>query len=286
MDTTNSSSQLSPVDKKLSLDDIDILISTLPKEDGWSSSKFPPLKGDDGAAYDPSLSLLSTHLSYKSLPKSILDCDCKIIYICRDPKDTFISLWHFKNKIRPNKDSTEPIPLEQAFDLYCRGVSPFGPHWDHILGYWKASLDHPDKVLFLKYEDMLNDPVLYLKRLAEFMGYPFSDEEVIDGVDVKIVQTCSFESLCNINMSTKTAAIASKQKGEPLNGPVFFRNGKVGDWKNYLTQEMADKIDQISVTKVRLAICKPSRFQHIVAPLVCSSGCFIGSTPLVAPPDW
>ncbi|KAB2086207.1 hypothetical protein E1A91_A04G013600v1 [Gossypium mustelinum] len=39
--------------------------------------------------------LLATHLPYSFLPKSIIDSGCKLIYICRDPKDTFVSLYHF-----------------------------------------------------------------------------------------------------------------------------------------------------------------------------------------------
>jgi hypothetical protein len=37
-----------------------------------------------------------------------------------------------------------------------------------VLGYWKASLERPDKVLFLKYEDLKEDIISNLKKIAGF----------------------------------------------------------------------------------------------------------------------
>ncbi|PKI59164.1 hypothetical protein CRG98_020429 [Punica granatum] len=42
--------------------------------------------------------------------------------------------------------------LEEAVDLILQDVSPYGPFWDHVLGYWKAILEYLNKILFLKYE--------------------------------------------------------------------------------------------------------------------------------------
>jgi hypothetical protein len=53
--------------------------------------------------------------------------------------------------------------LEYAFDMFCRGVNPYGPYWDHVLGYWKESLENPQNVLFLKYEEMKEQPIANLR---------------------------------------------------------------------------------------------------------------------------
>ncbi|KAK8265975.1 hypothetical protein V6Z11_D12G211600 [Gossypium hirsutum] len=125
--------------------------------------------------------LLATHAPYSFLPTTIMDSGCKIIYICRDPKDTFVSMYHIFTRYAKSQN-TQPIELDEAFELFCEGVSWYGSYWDHVLGYWKASLEHPDKFMFLKYEEMNEDTVLYLKKLAEFMGCPFSLEEQQKGV--------------------------------------------------------------------------------------------------------
>ena len=43
--------------------------------------------------------LVSTHIPYTSLPESIINSGCKIVYICRDPKDVFASLWTFQSQM-------------------------------------------------------------------------------------------------------------------------------------------------------------------------------------------
>ncbi|KAB1200835.1 Cytosolic sulfotransferase 15 [Morella rubra] len=122
----------------------------------------------------PQPRLFGTHIPFASLPNSIKISRCRVVYICRNPFDTFISSWHFLNKSMPG--SQPPLSLEEAFEMYCKGVIGFGPFWDHMLGYWKESIERPHKVLFLQYEEMKEDIILQVKKLAEFMGYPFSLE--------------------------------------------------------------------------------------------------------------
>jgi estrone sulfotransferase len=46
--------------------------------------------------------------------------------------------------------NVEPLPLEEAFELFCNGIANFGPYWDHVLGYWRASFEFPDIVLDIR----------------------------------------------------------------------------------------------------------------------------------------
>ena len=106
--------------------------------------------------------LLSTHISYQSLPLSIKTSSSKIVYISRNPMDQFISDWHFLPKFNGDEDA-KPNSFQESFDRYCRGIHGYGPFWDHVLGFWKESLERPKKVLFLKYEDLKADPVMNIK---------------------------------------------------------------------------------------------------------------------------
>ncbi|KAK1296381.1 Cytosolic sulfotransferase 15 [Acorus calamus] len=123
----------------------------------------------------PSPRLLATHIPYSSLPESAKDSGCRIVYISRDIKDIFVSLWHFVNEVR--RDMKKAISLKEAFESYCNGVSVYRPIWDHQLGYLKASVARPQCVVFLRYEEMMEDPVSEVKRLSEFLGCPFSEDE-------------------------------------------------------------------------------------------------------------
>ncbi|GMI87570.1 sulfotransferase 202B1 [Hibiscus trionum] len=180
--------------------------------------------------------LFGTHLPFVSLPDTVKNSTCKLVYMCRNPKDTFVSLWHFTNKLRTNGTNS----LEETFDKFTRGVSLYGPFWDHVLGYWKQSLENPERVLFLKYEEMKEQPKVQVLKLAEFLGRPFSLEEEIDG----ILKLCSFENLSNLEVN-KTGKLAS---GEDYN--TFFRRGDVGDGKNHLSPQMIKKFDQITQQKL------------------------------------
>ncbi|KAH1063163.1 hypothetical protein J1N35_028150 [Gossypium stocksii] len=191
--------------------------------------------------------LLATHLPYSFLPRSVIDSGCKLIYICRDPKDTFVSLYHIAARYSKSQN-TQPIQLDEALELFHEGVSSYGPYWDHVLGYWKASLEHPDKLMFLKYEELAEDTVLYLKKIAEFMGYPFSSEEQQQGVPKNIVRLCSFENISGLEVN-KTGRHRKEQENLGTENNIFFRKGKVGDWKNYLTTEMAQRLDQRTMQK-------------------------------------
>ncbi|MBA0615657.1 hypothetical protein Godav_015777 [Gossypium davidsonii] len=162
---------------------------------------------------EPGLPLIGTHTPYHALPKS--------------PSEL------------PTKNH---LSLEKAFDLFCEGKSFYGPYLDHVLGFWKASQEKPHKVLFLKYEEMMKDTEPYVKKLAEFMGYPISREEGEAGAVQEIVRLCSFENPSNLDVNKTGVKQQTKAKVE---NNFYFRKGKVGDWKNYLTTEMEERLDKL-----------------------------------------
>ncbi|CAL9165727.1 cytosolic sulfotransferase 8-like [Musa acuminata AAA Group] len=189
--------------------------------------------------------LFSTHIPFHSLPPSVVDSDCRVVYLCRNPKDNFISFWHHENWVR-TRANLEPWTLEKAFDNFCKGFSFFGPFWDHVLGYWKAHLERPKKILFVKYEELLQDTVAQLKRLAEFLGCPFSEDEEKEGVIDGIVRLCSMESLSNLKVNRSGTTDFGCWT---VDNSLFFRRGVVGDWLDHLTPEMADRLDEMTKEK-------------------------------------
>uniref|UniRef100_A0A5B7B9K4 Sulfotransferase n=2 Tax=Davidia involucrata TaxID=16924 RepID=A0A5B7B9K4_DAVIN len=191
----------------------------------------------------PSPRIFATHMPYASLPSSIRDSKCRIVYMCRNPLDMLVSYWHFTSKLRPK--TLEPVSLDQLVDMFCCGFIGYGPFWDHVLGYWKASQEIPNnKVLFLKYEDMKVETISHLKILADFMGFPFSLEEERQGVIEEIARLCSFNNLKDLEVNKIGNFIMGLQYD------IFFRKGEVGDWPNYLTPSMAERIDKVMEEKL------------------------------------
>ncbi|XP_039017225.1 flavonol 4'-sulfotransferase-like [Hibiscus syriacus] len=113
-------------------------------------------------------------------------------------------------------------PFDKAFELFCNGESFYGPYWDHVLGYWNASLEQPDRILFLKYEEMMEDACFYTKKLAEFMGYGFTLEEEKKGMVEKIVEMCSFENLRNLEVN-KDGKVGKNGPWEMKNNLFFAK---------------------------------------------------------------
>ncbi|KNA25660.1 hypothetical protein SOVF_004510 [Spinacia oleracea] len=188
----------------------------------------------------PSPRLFATHIPYLPLPESIKTSKCKIVYVCRNPFDNFISFCNYWIQFNINEGIKLDIDLmEEYLDKYCKGIVPFGPYEDHLLGYWKESLKNPEKVLFLEYEGMKKEPKSHLKRLAEFVGCPFSEEEEEGNVIDEIIELCSLKNLKEVEVNK-----SGKFFGR-VGNKALFGKGEVGGWNNYLTPSMAKQFDQM-----------------------------------------
>ncbi|CAN0916299.1 Cytosolic sulfotransferase 5 [Linum grandiflorum] len=196
---------------------------------------------------DPDRRLFHTHVPYNYLPESITrkQNGCKLVYIARGPKDTLISQWHFYNNL--NLYGESHLPLEKAVESFCRGVTPFGPYWEHVLEYWQESKRCPDKVMFVKYEDLRRQPEPHVRKLAAFIGRPFGDD---DGEVKKVIWRSSFDRLKELDVN-KTGKPPQASWVPSMRNSDFFRRGEVGDWRNYLSLEMAKRIDNITREKFR-----------------------------------
>ncbi|KAJ4791738.1 Sulfotransferase [Rhynchospora pubera] len=185
----------------------------------------------------PSPRVLGTHVPYSLLSDSIKTSTCPIIHICRDPKDVIVSFWHMSAKF---DWLMEPLSFKQTYELFCEGRVPTGPVWDNVLEYYTKSLSSPKKILILKYAEMLKDPTNSVMRIANFIGCPFSKEEMKSGLVEKIAEFCSFNKLKNFDTKQSEGNLKS----------YYYRKGIVGDWQNYMTPEMANNLDKITKEKL------------------------------------
>ncbi|CAM8937889.1 unnamed protein product [Rhodiola kirilowii] len=116
--------------------------------------------------------------------------------------------------------------------MFCNGVVGFGPFWDHMLGYWKQSIVNPDRVMFLKYEDLKDDVVSVILKLGEFLGTGFMAEAEA----AEIAKLCSFGNLKELEANKTGKSIGGFENRS------LFRKGEVGDWVNYLSLEMGERM--------------------------------------------
>ncbi|CAH2034133.1 unnamed protein product [Thlaspi arvense] len=189
--------------------------------------------------------LFSTHVPFHTLQEALKNSSCKVVYLWRNVKDALVSLWYFDCANLKIEEERSMLLLESMFESFCKGVSYYGPFWEHVLSYRRGSLEDPEHVLFLRYEELKTEPFVQLKKLAEFLGCPFTVEEEERGSVEEILDLCSLRNLKNleVNKTGKTARGVDHKN--------FFRKGEVGDFKNYLTPEMEKKIDMIIEEKFR-----------------------------------
>ncbi|XP_074321505.1 cytosolic sulfotransferase 5-like [Silene latifolia] len=187
----------------------------------------------------PSPRLFHTHLPYISLPKSIKDSECKVIYVSRNPMDTLVSLWYFTTSALKKGGVDVEYSMEDCFEEFMEGKLGHGPFFEHIIEYWKQSLEQPETVLFLKYEDLKDDPIVELKKLAGFVGVPFSSQEESEGVIKEIIEFCSINNLKEMEVN-KSGVI-----NEYFEKKSYFRKGEVGDWTRYFTPSMVERMNKL-----------------------------------------
>ncbi|KAJ3682626.1 hypothetical protein LUZ60_015199 [Juncus effusus] len=190
----------------------------------------------------PSPRLLGTHLPYTLLPHSVEESGCKIVYICRNPRDTFVSMWHFFKQYLP-----QGTTIEQYFESFFAGVHLAGPFLDHVLSYWQVSQKYPDRVMFMRYEELKKDTKKEFMRLAEFMGCKFSEEEIEGKVVEKLMEMCSLGEMKGLEVN-KTGETLMGDQG--MDNKAFFRLGEVGDWKNHLSPEMVERLNKMTEEKL------------------------------------
>ncbi|KAE8712337.1 Flavonol 4'-sulfotransferase [Hibiscus syriacus] len=99
-------------------------------------------------------------------------------------------------------------------------------------------------ILFLKYEDLKEDIRSQLKRLAMFLGAPFTEHEEMKGAVEEITKICSFENLKDLQVNKKGLHVSGIPHTE------FFRKGNVGDWGNYLTPSMVGRLGKLIQEKL------------------------------------
>uniref|UniRef100_A0A803KTU1 Sulfotransferase n=2 Tax=Chenopodium quinoa TaxID=63459 RepID=A0A803KTU1_CHEQI len=193
----------------------------------------------------PSPRLLHTHLPYTSLPESIMASGCRVLYIGRNPLDTLVSLYYFSIKMMKKMEGQDfHLRMEDFFEDFYAGRMPHGPFFEHVVGYWKQSLERPDKVLFFEYEDLKEDPKLYVKRLAEFVGVPFSLKEDSEGVIEDIIEMCSINNLRELDVNKSGVINKYFEKNS------YFRKGEVGDWTHHLTPLMVERMNNLMHEKL------------------------------------
>ncbi|KAM5151710.1 sulfotransferase 1B1-like [Mantella aurantiaca] len=133
----------------------------------------------------PSPRVIKTHLPLRLFPKSLLEKDVKIIYVARNPKDVAVSYFHFDkmNQLHP-----DPGTWEEYLERFIAGNVGFGSWGSHVREWW--NLRRQKNILYVFYEDMIEDPSREIRKVVEFLGKDISEEAA-----ERICQHTSFKAM-------------------------------------------------------------------------------------------
>lgn len=197
---------------------------------------------------------MRTHLPFHRIA---FDKKAKYVYVARNPWDVAVSYYHFMKQM-PDWELRD-FDFDEVLQNFLIGNTGFGDYFKHIAGGY-ALKDEPN-VFFVTYEQLKDDYRGMVLKLARFLGDEYgqqleADEDLLQTVIDKsstehmrkVVKTSHADLAClfvnNKDLLAKMAQSATeesvKRAKEVLN---FVRVGKVGGWKETLTKEQLQKIE-------------------------------------------
>ncbi|XP_073504851.1 sulfotransferase 1 family member D1-like isoform X1 [Phyllobates terribilis] len=175
--------------------------------------------------------IIKSHLPVNVLPRSFWEKKCKIIYMARNPKDVLVSYYHFHRMALVHPD---PGTFEEYLHTFIEGKVACGPWSDHVKGWWK--IRHQKDILYLFYEDMLEDQDREIKKVMKFI-----EKDLPEDVLEKINQRTTFKAMKDNDM-TNYRSIPSSVMDHNIS--PFMRKGVCGDWKFHLTVAQNELFDE------------------------------------------
>ncbi|MCS3685485.1 sulfotransferase domain-containing protein [Salinibacter ruber] len=163
---------------------------------------------------------IKSHLpAFESFPRSI--------YVIRDGRDVAISFYHY---------SLEREWFDGDFSEFLRSDWPFSKYFgawhEHVSRALDFHDDHPERMLVVRYEDMLDTPEVQAERLRSFCGFDIDRDTVKEAV-----RRSEFSELKK--MENKHG---SEVKGKDM---TFFRKGESRQWKEAFSDaDLAYFLDQ------------------------------------------
>ncbi|XP_076594419.1 sulfotransferase family 2, cytosolic sulfotransferase 3 isoform X1 [Chaetodon auriga] len=175
---------------------------------------------------------LVTHFPYHLMPPSFHASKAKVVYVMRNPKDVMVSSYYFHQMAGFLDD---PGTFDEFMAKFLEGKVLFGKWTDHVKSWRRTELG--DRIMYITYEEMVQDLPAALRSLSDFLGSNLS-EEVIQ----KIAEHCSFKTMKVNSMSN--FSLVPKVLMDSDKSP-FLRKGVVGDWKNHFSSEQLARFTSV-----------------------------------------
>ncbi len=152
----------------------------------------------------------------------------RTVYLYRDVRDVIVSFFHYLAK----QDSC--LEFEEYFNLFISGKLfqklKLGS-WDENIKSW---LEHRDRIIAIRYEDMLDNPESTLIGILNHLGVEY-DRSLIK----RAIKKYSFQGMTWMEQSAEEVDYLSNNRKN-----MFVRHGKKGQWKPVFNKQQLEKIKE------------------------------------------
>lgn len=154
----------------------------------------------------------------------------RVIYLVRDGRDAVVSLYHMLNG--KGKSVT--------FDDIVRNNKGVETSWhDHVQAWLRNP--HNAQILYVRYEDMKENPLSVLQKVAGFINV-----NVESSLLEKISANCSFG-----NMRLKEESKYWEKANDWKKGEYFVRKGQIGSFKTDFPQQTLSEFESQSAASLK-----------------------------------
>lgn len=156
----------------------------------------------------------------------------KVIYIVRDPRDVALSYYHHQVKMKTIKDG---YPIGQYVSRFISGeLNSFGS-WAENVGSWLGARQDTSGFLLLRYEDILEQPMRELSKVASFLAINAPEERLEKAVKLSAAE--------NMRKLEKEQADLWKPTKRSRKDKPFVRSATAGGWKTELPDSSIKEIE-------------------------------------------
>lgn len=185
----------------------------------WPALNLPDDKQEEVLKAVPSPRILKSHMPYHmAVGGNPALSPCKHIYIARNPMDAVTSYFKFLKSLGFYAGT-----FDFFLRLFMEKKGRYGCWFDHVKGWQEHQ--KLDNVLFLWYEDLIQDFDTQVHKIANFLNYPLSKDLLHH-----IKEESSFQKM-KTNPFTKM----------PGN---FYRKGIIGSGKQQFNEEQKRRFEK------------------------------------------
>jgi hypothetical protein len=165
----------------------------------------------------------------------------RLLFLVRHPCDVAVSeFFQSTRRAAQHKVELHGVDRDQSMrEFVMRG--PVGlPTIIDYLNHWAPIVSNLENAMVIRYEDIRSTPVALLCSIVEFVGAPFSKEEVEEAV--KFAEFENLKELERVNFF-KNSRLSPRDPADPDSFKV--RRGVVGGYRDYFTEPEIEEMEAL-----------------------------------------